>query len=164
MDAIGLGLQNSEIVRVSEGSTVIADPATRYDVRAADAKVLAALAAFDMSWESTFYAASSTQPPNAFFGPGLTPLPNQRDTAALRLGVNKRWLTGAQTSVVFNPDPTYLYVPNSTSSRLNPSYVGELQFSVNQPLLRGAGPQVNGARFKLAASRRINQPGSLRRP
>lgn len=150
MDAIGLGLQNSEIVRVSEGSTVIADPATRYDVRAADAKVLAALAAFDMSWESTFYAASSTQPPNAFFGPGLTPLPNQRDTAALRLGVNKRWLTGAQTSVVFNPDPTYLYVPNSTSSRLNPSYVGELQFSVNQPLLRGAGPQVNGAPIQIS--------------
>ncbi|MEO8494470.1 MAG: hypothetical protein ABI614_05340, partial [Planctomycetota bacterium] len=93
MHAIGLSLQNSDIVRVSSGGTVTADPSTAYDVDANDARILAALAAFDMSWEASFYGASSKQPPNAFFEPGLTPLPDECDTAAGRLGVNKRWLS-----------------------------------------------------------------------
>jgi len=117
MHAIGMALRNSDIVRVSEGSSVSADPRTAYDVGTSDARVLAALAEFDTSWASTFYTSSSKQPPNAFFGPGLTPLPTERDEAALRLGVNKRWQTGAQTSVMFNSDPTYLYVPYTVTVR-----------------------------------------------
>ena len=74
MHAIGMALQNSDIVRVSSGGSVSADPSTAFDVDAADARILAALAEFDTSWESTFYTGSSKQPPNAFFGPGLTPL------------------------------------------------------------------------------------------
>jgi outer membrane protein TolC len=50
---------------------------------------------------------------------------------------------------MFNPDPTYLYVPSSTSSRFNPSYVGELEISVTQPLLRGAGRHVNGVPIQI---------------
>ncbi|MBI2481176.1 MAG: TolC family protein, partial [Planctomycetia bacterium] len=151
LDAIGLGLRNSDIVRVSEGRIVTADPSTVFDVGEADARVLAALAEFDASWATEFSTASSKQPPNAFFGPGLTPLPNERDTAALRLGVDKRWQTGAQAAVRFNPDPTYLYVPQSTSSRFNPSYVGELEISVRQPVLKGAGWQVNRAPIQIAS-------------
>ncbi|MEO8494471.1 MAG: TolC family protein [Planctomycetota bacterium] len=56
----------------------------------------------------------------------------------------------AKTSVTFNPTPTYLYVPNNASSRFNPSYVGELQFDVTQPLLRGAGRAVNGAPIQIS--------------
>lgn len=149
MHAIGMSLQNSDIVRVSSGGAVSADPSTAFDVDAADARILAALAAFDTSWESQFYTTSINRPPNAFFGPGLTQ-PNQRDEAALRTGVRKRWQTGAQTSVMFNPDPTYLYVPNSTSSRFNPSYVGELEVSLRQPLLRGAGRQVNSVPIQIS--------------
>ncbi|MBC8350677.1 MAG: TolC family protein [Planctomycetes bacterium] len=148
--AVGMALQNSDIVRVSEGDSVVSDPSTAFDVGAADARVLAALAEFDVSWESEFYTTSSKQPPNAFFGPGLTPLPTERDEAALSLGINKRWGTGAQTSVSFNPDPTYLFVPQTTSGRFNPSYVGELELSVRQPLLRSAGARVNRAPIQIS--------------
>lgn len=149
-DVITLALQNSDIVRVSEGDAVVSDLSTTFDIGTADAKVLAALAEFDVSWESEFYSTSSKQPPNAFFGPGLTPFPSKRDETVLTLGVNKRWQLGTQTAINFNPDPLYLYVPGSTSGRFNPSYVGELEFSVRQPLLRGAGLKVNRAPIQIS--------------
>jgi hypothetical protein len=100
MGAIESALRNSEIVRVSKGTSITADPATQYDVGVAESRVLAALAAFDASWAADFYGSSVRRPPNAFFGPGLQQ-PTLRDESSFSLILNKRWRTGARTAVSF---------------------------------------------------------------
>jgi outer membrane protein TolC len=136
--AVRLALENSGIVRVVDDDSVIASESTAFDPAIANNQVQAALAAFDTTLESKFYTTSINRPPNAFFGPGLTQ-PNQRDEAAFQFGGRKRWMPGTETSVMFNPDPTYFYRPLGSGSGFNPSYVGQLEISVRQPLLRGAG-------------------------
>lgn len=142
MSAIELALRNSEIVRVSKGGSVAADTVTGYDVAVAESRITAALAAFDSSWAADFYTSSISQPPNAFFGPGFQQ-PTLRDESSFNLSLNKQWLTGAKSSVTFNPDPAYLYLPLGNGSGFNPTYTGELEISARQPLLRGAGLAVN---------------------
>jgi outer membrane protein TolC len=146
--AIELALRNSDIVRVSRGTSVTADPATLYDVAVAESRVLAALAAFDTSWAADFYGSSIRLPPNAFFGPGFQE-PTLRDESSFNLGLNKRWRTGAKTAVSFNPDPAYLYLPGGNGSGFNPTYTGEMEISVSQPLLRGSGLEVNSAPIRV---------------
>ena len=148
MAAIESALYNSDIVRVAEGTSIIADPATRYDVAVADSRVLAALADFDTSWASDFYGSSIRLPPNAFFGPGFQE-PTLRDESSFSLSLNKRWRTGATSAVQFNPDPAYLYLPGGNGSGFNPTYTGELEVSVSQPLLRGSGLEVNSAPIRI---------------
>lgn len=146
--AVEMALRHSEIVRVTSGGMVSADDSTAFDVAAAESRVLAALAAFDASWATEFTTTNINEPPNAFFGPGLTQ-PTQRDEATYGLSVNKRWRTGAQTSVAFNPDPGYLFLPQGNGNSFNPTYTGELEFNIRQPLLRGAGLRVNNAPIRI---------------
>lgn len=149
MEAIEQAMRNSKVVRVSSGTAVAADKATAYDIDIADSRIIAALAEFDTNLTSKFYTTAISKPPNAFFGPGLTE-PILRDEGSLNLGFDKRWFTGAQTSINFNPEPAYLFIPNGTSSSsFNPTYVGELEFSLRQPLLRGRGRRVNKAPIEI---------------
>lgn len=148
--ALSLALEGSEVVRVTSGGEVRADEATGYDIAIADARRAAALAAFDASWEAELYSTAIKDPPNAFFGPGLTQ-PTVRDEGSLTMGLNKRWFSGGRTAVEFNPDPAYLYLPSGGGSSFNPTYTGQLAFSVRQPLFRGAGRQVNEAPIRIRA-------------
>ena len=146
--ALRLALRNSQIVRVSEGSEVTASGETFYDIAVSEAQVQAALAAFDSSFAANFYSTQIKQPPNAFFGPGLTQ-PRLRDEIAVNFSLTKPWITGGQTAISFNPDPGYLYIPNSGGGSFNPRHVGEMEFSIRQPLLRNAGVAFNRAPIQI---------------
>ncbi len=150
--ALELALRNSEIVRVSEGSSVVASPDTAFDIGVAEARARAALAAFDASFSTRLYGTKINQPPNSFFGPGLAE-PNQRDEGAFNAELTKPLITGGRAAIAFNPDPGYLYIPGGDGDSYNPTHVGQLDLSFQQPLLQGAGIEVNRAPIRISQTR-----------
>ncbi|WP_146592893.1 TolC family protein [Novipirellula galeiformis] len=148
-EALQTSLDRSRIARVTTGGTVTTAVTTFYDVEASEARLRAALAAFDTRFESQFYSNQFNNPPNAFFGPGLSK-PESRDEAAITAGLSKPLSHGGTVSAAYNPSPGYLFVPGSSSSGFNPTYVSELALSLRQPLLRNAGVPVNTAPIQVA--------------
>lgn len=146
--ALALSLQNSDIVRVSQGGRIAASNNTSYDIGVAESRMLAALAAYDASLMAELHTTRINQPPNAIFGPGLSQ-PELRDEALVNFAVTKPWLTGGTSKIAFNPDPNYLFLPRGGGSNFNPTHVGELEFSISQPILRGAGIAVNAAPIEI---------------
>ncbi len=142
LEAIQLGLANSRIVRVTDGDSVQSSSSTFYDIETAEAREGAALAAFDATLEASIYGRDLKRPPNAFFGPGLAQ-PLSRDEAALNFGLRKPMVTGGQASLAYNPDPGYFFVANPSGGGFNPIRNTNIQLSVTQPLLRGAGRRIN---------------------
>jgi hypothetical protein len=147
-DAFSLALKHSEVVRVLDGGDVMASGVTAYDPEVRQADVQAALAAFDTNFIASLLQSRYKQPPNAFFGPGLAE-PSLRDEVTFNAGFAKPLLSGGEARVLFNPSPGYLYLPQGNGDAFNPTYVGELEFSLRQPLLRGAGPEVTTAPLKI---------------
>ncbi len=148
-EAIQTSLNQSRIARVADGGEITTSGTTFYDVEASEARLQAALAAFDTQFESQFYSNQFNNPPNAFFGPGLTE-PLKRDEGALTASLAKPLRNGGTVSAAYNPSPGYLFLPGSTTSGFNPTYASELALSLRQPLLRGAGTQVNMAPIQVA--------------
>lgn len=148
-EALELALRNSQIVRVSAGTSVAASSDTFYDIEVSEERVKAALAAFDASLQANVYGTRIKRPPNAFFGPGLAQ-PSLRNEGAFNLGLVKPLTTGGTASVFYNPDPGYLFLPQYSGSSFNPTYVGNVEFAVTQPVLRGAGLAVNRAPIQIA--------------
>ena len=62
-------------------------------------------------------------------------------------------ITGGRAAVSFNPDPGYLFIPGSDDDSYNPTHVGELELSLRQPLLQGAGIAVNRAPIQISQVR-----------
>jgi outer membrane protein TolC len=151
-DAVRIGLGNSGVVRVLSGSSVSAAEATLYDADIAEARARVALAAFDPSVTSTLYSNWINQPPDAVFGPGLAE-PTRRDEAGFTAALSKPWMTGGETRVGYNPPLGYLWLPYGTSG-FNPLYESNIEFTVKQPLLRGAGIAANKAPIRVAQLRR----------
>ncbi len=141
-EALRLAMENSNVVRVETGGSVFAARETFYDVQAREAEVAAELATFDTQLQAGFASNMFQSPPDAFFGPGLAE-PLQRDELTLNFGWTRRTALGGRTSALFNPDPGYLFLPGDASGSFNPRHIGELEFSITQPLLRGAGLAVN---------------------
>ncbi len=142
METIELGLSNTQVVRVVDGDGVLASKQTFYDLETAEAKESAALAAFDATLDASIYGRDIKRPPDSFFGPGLAQ-PLRRDEAAVNFGIRQPFVTGGQASLAYRPDPGYFFVANPTSSGFNPIRSSAVQLSVVQPLMRGAGKQVN---------------------
>jgi outer membrane protein TolC len=149
-DALLLAMKNSEVLRVVAGGGIGASPVTTYDPAIAEERVQAALASFDTTFSTGMLYTRVNQPPNAFFGPGLSE-PTRRDEATVVSSLNKSLISGGDARISFNPSPGYLYVPSGvTPGSFNPIYVGNLEFAARQPLLRGAGVQVAGAPVRVA--------------
>lgn len=142
-DAISLALQNSNIARVQDSGRADASEATAFDIAVARQQEQAALAAFDASLNASIFGANFKRPPNTFFGPGLAQ-PTLRDELNYTIGVAKPSQFGGTLGVDYNPDPAYLFIPGSTGG-FNPTHVGQLEFSISQPLLQGRGRAVNRA-------------------
>jgi outer membrane protein TolC len=151
-EAVRVGLGNSTVARVSSGGDVGASSTTAIDPEIAAARARAALAIFDPTFNSALFGNWINQPPSSFFGPGI-PEPAQRNEAGLNFGVSKPWLTGAETRVAYNPPLGFLYIPNSTSSSINPLNTANVEFAVRQPLLRGANSEANRAPIRIAQLR-----------
>lgn len=151
-EAIQIGLSNSGVVRVLDGSGGTVAAATYYDPDIADARARIPLAAFDPYFTSAVYANWINLPPDAVFGPGLAE-PTKRNESSFTAAIAKPWITGGESRIGYNPPLGYLYLPLGTTS-FNPLYTSNTEFSLRQPLLRGAGIDVNKAPIRIAHLRR----------
>ena len=153
-DAIELSLAKSDIVQTLDSGGVQMASITRYDPQIQWARSDAANAAFDPRLSAAYLGSRVNEPPNTFFGPGIS-LNTRRDEADFIASISKPWATGATTSVGYVPPLTYLFLPNGVSNpdRFNPTYSSSLVFEARQPLLRGAGTKVNLAPLRIAQLR-----------
>ena len=151
-DAIQLSLSKSDVVMTLDSGGVQIDGVTHYDPQIQWARSDAANAAFDPRLSAAYLGSRVNEPPNAFFGPGIS-LNTRRDEADFIASISKPWTSGATTSVGYVPPLTYLYLPFGTTSQFNPIYSSSLVFEARQPLLRGAGTQVNLAPLRIAQLR-----------
>lgn len=141
--AINIALQNCDVVRTLAGGQVVTNSVTSLDAAIAEQNTKAALAAFDTSFAASFFWNRIDQPPNSFYGPGI-PQVGRLDEGGLTGGFTTPWVTGGETRIFYNPPTGYLFFPNGTTG-INPTNTANLEFSVRQPLLRGASVDVNRA-------------------
>src|SRR5947209_11345307 len=152
-DAIRIALANSKVVRVLAGTTAVSSGQTIYDPAIVNTTIDVARAAFDpvITANNTFsrseVPAAISDPANPF----NTLITGTRvDNYDLGLGVTKKTITGgtfglnvADNVARFNPGP----------APLNPQARSSVALSYTQPLLQGAGVDVNLAPIVIA---RIN--------
>jgi outer membrane protein TolC len=134
------------------GNDVTSSATTSIDPEIAAARARAALAGFDPTFNGALYGNWINQPPSSFFGPGI-PEQTRRNEAGMNFGVTKPWVTGTETRVSYNPPLGFLYIPNSTSSTLNPLNEANVEFALRQPLLRGANSEANRAPIRVSQLR-----------
>ena len=153
-DCVNISLQNSKILttlngvsatgqgpinalmRAPEGFSSVYDPAVLESDP--DFGVEAALSAFDAQFNSSFQYGTTDRPQNFGF---FQQVSVQRQANFLA-EINKRSATGTQTYLRTTTD--YLWSNNQAQS-LPSAYTTTLEMGVRQPLLRGAGTQINRA-------------------
>ncbi len=172
-EAISIAIQNSDVIRVLVGPTVAADPATIYDPSISETQVQVAMAAFDANWSTSLFWSRTDQPPGVTFGGGI-PVPNQRDQASFNSSLTKLFCTGATGGIAFNT--SYLLIPPFPTVTTSPGpdgifgtpddvftpgirrtpaqYIPNLEFTLTQPLLKGAGVEFNQALIRIACIQR----------
>ncbi|MFM9966635.1 MAG: TolC family protein [Planctomycetaceae bacterium] len=148
--AVLMGLQKSEIVHTLSGSVRI-EPITALDPAIADAELRKESARFDPRASASYFGSRINQPPDSFFGPGLS-TDTRRDEANFAAGIEKLWPWGTTTRLTYDPSLGYLFFPQGTSG-INPAYTTATVFEVRQPLLRAGGWKVNTAPIQIAAAR-----------
>lgn len=114
------------------------DPATY------GATVERSLARFDPLWQSSMSWTNLDQPVNnvVFQGQSLTPSVLEAERAQFRTGLLKPLPTGGLAGITFQTD----YNLSNEPLRLQPSYRPVLTFGFEQPLLQGAGVEINQLR------------------
>ncbi|MDB5384413.1 MAG: TolC family protein [Planctomycetaceae bacterium] len=148
-EAVLIALRNSDIIRTLQGDQVVASGVSNYDPSVLDASWRATGAIFDPTLRIGYIADKYNQPPSTFFGPGLAEN-TRRDDATLTAALIKPWATGGSTSIAYNPSTGYLFFPQGSSGLFNPNYSSNIEISGRQPLLRGAGIDVNRAPIRIA--------------
>jgi outer membrane protein TolC len=148
-DAIESALSDSSVVRTLEGRVNVAQ-ITPADVEIADWNVIAQQGQFQPRLSGNFDATKVNQPPNAFFGPGIS-ADTQRDVVDAGVSVNQPLKTGGLVSVGIEPATAYLFFPDGVSpGQFNPLYSTDYVIRVTQPILRGAGSKVALAPIRIA--------------
>lgn len=151
-EAVNIALRNSEILRTLDGEDVISSGVTTFDPGVVEASREAAVAAFDATLKVGYSGNQYHQPPSTFFGPGI-PANARRDDGTLTASLVKPWMTGGSASVAYNPMTGYLFFPDGTSGIFNPKHTATFEISARQPLLKGAGLEVNRAPIRVAQLR-----------
>lgn len=150
--AIATAMENSDVIRTLGGDNVVSTDITQIDPDITNASRLAAMAAFDASLQINYLANRYNDPPSTFFGPGI-PANTRLDESTVTAALVKPWASGATTTIGYNPSPGYAYFPNGTSGLFNPIYSSNFELSITQPLLQGAGTNVNRAPIRVARLR-----------
>jgi outer membrane protein TolC len=151
--AIRIALANSQVVRVLAGATVVSSGQTIYDPAISNTQIDQARAVFDpiVNVDNAF---SRSEVPQAIFDPtspvGVSIAGTRIDNYDLGVGVSKRTVTGGALNLNF-ADNVARFNPNPNP--LNPQSPSSLTLSYTQPLLQGAGIDVNVAPIIIA---RIN--------
>ena len=146
-EALAIAMTNSPIVRVLPANQNPTGPfssptsrvSTVLDPSIEATRVEAELGRFDARVESSLLANPVEFPPNTSLN-GSTQRPTAQDRAALRTSLSKPLTTGGEATIDFRTD--YRFVPSSSLS-INPQYQPEIGLEFRQPLLRGAGKEVN---------------------
>jgi outer membrane protein TolC len=162
-EAIRISLENAKVIRVLAGTSAVASGQTIYDAAIAQTQIDQAQAAFDPTfsqknlWSRNNEPAAALDPLNPFqaviFG---SPTDNYQST----VGVTKTNVYGGQFALNYVENPmlftnpprfgNLLQTSGTSSLALNPQQTHTLQFSYTQPLLQGAGFQVNTAPIVIA--------------
>lgn len=150
-EALRIAMRNSDVVRLLDDGGVHSGQ-TSYDAAIACQRTNAALAAFDVSLAASFFFNRINEPPDSFFGPGLSE-PIRRDEGGFNAGLTKSWPLGTETKITYNPPVGYYYFPFGDTGSLNPTYNSNVEFALRQPLLRGAGVDFNTAPITIAQLR-----------
>lgn len=115
-----------------------------FDPAVSGANVERSLARFDAIWQSSMTWNKLDEPANniIFQGRGFTPEVLQADRAQFRTGVTKPLPTGGLAGITFQTD----YELSNQPFRVQPAYRPVLSFGFEQPLLQGAGVEINRLR------------------
>lgn len=147
-EAMQIALRNSQVFRTLDGGGVGASSATDFDPGIAELRRQAAIAAFDTLFTAAYVGSRINQPSGTFFGPGITAT-TRRDEGDFVASLVKPLVTGGQARISYNPPLGYLFLPKG-SRGLNPLYTSNIELELRQPLLRGAGAEVNRAPIRIA--------------
>lgn len=152
-EAIHRALMRSAVVRTLNGGVNI-EATTGFDPVIAETDWKAGWAAFDPRVSAKFEGSQVNKPPSSFFGPGLA-LQTRRDEGNFSVSLDKKWSPGTTTRVAYDPSLGYLFFPQGTfdPDEFNPSYSSDIVVELRQPLLRGAGRDVNLAPIQIAQTR-----------
>jgi outer membrane protein TolC len=150
-EAIRIALQNAQVVRVLAGTAATASGNTIYDAAITNTTIDEAQATFDpvLKWDNLW---SRTNTPMAQFAPGdltrsfITSTPT--DTYRSDFGLTKTNVLGGQWSLDWTETNTRF--ARSEPFPLNPQNPSAVTLSYTQPLLQGAGFQVNTAPIVIA--------------
>lgn len=146
-EALAIAMTNSPVVRVLPATQNPAGPfssptnrvSTVFDPTIESTRVEAELGRFDARLETSFLGNPVEFPPNTSLN-GSTRRPTAQDRATFSTSLGKPLATGGEARIDFRTN--YRFVPSSTLS-VNPQYQPEFGLELRQPLLRGAGKEVN---------------------
>ena len=115
-----------------------------YDPALLATEIEQSLAKFDAIWQTSMTWNKVDRPRNVLFGlRGV--LDDDADRATLQSQLVKPLPTGGVAGITFRTDYEFSNI-SARFGRLNPSYTPSLQFSFEQPLLRGFGIGINQLR------------------
>jgi hypothetical protein len=150
-EAVGIALDNSQVVRVLAGTSAASSGQTIYDAAISNTTIDQARAVFDpVLFEQAHW--THTDEPSAIFDPrhrGRSLIVGGETQAfTSQFGVNKTNVLGAQWSLTWNENPTRF--DSAGPFPLNPENPHSVVLSYTQPLLQGAGFRVNTAPIVIA--------------
>jgi outer membrane protein TolC len=150
-DAIRIALENTRVVRVLTGTTASASATTIYDAAIANTLIDQQRARFDpvltekSLWSRTNLPVAILDP----FDPTRSLITsNPTDAYSSDFGLTKTNVLGGQLGLDVTENPTR--VPGARGLPLNPQNPSAVTLSYTQPLLQGAGFQVNMAPIVIA--------------
>jgi outer membrane protein TolC len=150
-EAIRIALERARVIRILAGTTATPSGQTIYDAAITNTTIDLAQARFDpiLSLANTW---SGNNTPTAIRNPaipGTSVIPNaQIDSYLSNLGLSKTNVLGGQWQVTWIENP--FSFPGAVGAPLNPEKPASLAIGYTQPLLQGAGFQVNMAPIVIA--------------
>ena len=152
-EAIRISLANAKVIRTLAGAEAVSSGRTIYDPAVANTNIDAAKSVFDPVITATNAFSRNNNPQGVFdagspAGSRITSSPI--DNYELGLGISKKATGGGTLSL--NESLTSSRFPGSVFP-LNPQSQSNLALSYTQPLLQGAGAQVNLAPIMVARIR-----------
>lgn len=148
-NAIEISMMRSDVALALDAGGVQISGATVYDPAIMQATSNIAATLFDPQVTTGYLGSRINEPSGTFFGPGI-PQYVRRDEGNFTGSLTKMWATGATTTVGYLPPLGYLFLPNGAINQYNPIYTSDLVVQAQQPLLRGAGFEVNLAPIRIA--------------
>ncbi|MDA1231627.1 MAG: TolC family protein, partial [Planctomycetota bacterium] len=151
-DAISAALADSSVVRTLDGSVNVAS-ITPTDVIMAGQQIEVERGRFQPRLTGNLDASHINQPPNSFFGPGIS-ANTRRDATDARVRISQPLATGGSISMGIEPATAYLFFPDGVNpGQFNPLYSTDFVVRVKQPVLQGAGRSVNLAPIRISQVR-----------